>query len=356
MFHARNIARATDYQSKFVVKAQVQTSNRSKAFFKENGFQGGIHICESPEEVRDVAEMMCGKTLVAPSQKNDLYYSTGDQGFRTRCVYVMEKLEISKKFYVQLSLDQQESCPVIKYANLGSGIPFSKILLHHPHLIKTVKIDYLNNVSMEQLMDVAVDLGIEQQKSQLTFILKHLYDFFIESDCETLELNPLVMTRDQQIYVNSAKAKFDPNSMYRQQQLVMLRDISQMQVIERQAQQKQIRYVYMGDHSIGVMSNSAGLAMATLDVLDQLGAKAANFMDLGGQIYHEKIMHALILMESDRHIGAILINIYCGQASALSFAYVIEAAYKGSYVTKPVIIKVKGRGTDEAIEILNRVK
>lgn len=238
MFHARNIARANDYQTKFVVKAQVQTSNRSKGKFIENGFNSGIHICESPEEVRHVAEMMAGKTLVTPSQKNDLLYSTDGQGFICRCVYVLEMLETIKKFYIKIYLDRDACCPVIEYVNLGSGININKILKDHPKLIRKVHIDYLNNVRMEQLMEVAVNLGIEQQKSQLTFILKHLYDFFIECDTEVLELNPLVMTKDQQLFVNSAKVKFDPNSLYRQQQILMLRDRSQMTFSERKAMQK----------------------------------------------------------------------------------------------------------------------
>jgi succinyl-CoA synthetase beta subunit len=238
MYHARNIARARDYKSKFVVKAQVQTSNRSKGKFIENGFYSGIHICESPEEVRHVAEMMVGKTLVTPSQKNDLLYSTHSQGFICRCVYVLEMLETVKKFYFKIYLDRNACCPVIEYVSLGSGIQISKIQKDHPELIKKVYIDFLKGVSMEQLMEVGVELGIEEQKSELALILKHLYDFFVECDTEVLELNPLVLTKDKQLFVNSAKVKFDPNSLYRQQQILILRDRSQMTISERKAMQK----------------------------------------------------------------------------------------------------------------------
>ena len=108
----------------------------------------------------------------------------------------MEMLNTTKKFSVKISLDRTESCPVIQYIDLGSGIPKSKVYNEQAHLIKEIKIDYLKNIRMDQLMQVAVDLGIEQQKSQLTFILKHLYDLFIDKDLEILEINPLVMTVD----------------------------------------------------------------------------------------------------------------------------------------------------------------
>lgn len=160
MYHARNIARATDYKSKFVVKAQVQTSNRSRGYFLENDFMGGIHICETPEEVRDVAEQMCGKTLVTPSVINDTYYGTGTQGFLCRCVYVMEVVEQQHSYFIQISLDRNTNSPVIKYSTVG-GMSYQKIMSEYPDKMKSIHVDFLTNLRMDSLLNVAVDLGIE---------------------------------------------------------------------------------------------------------------------------------------------------------------------------------------------------
>jgi len=128
-----------------------------------------------------------------------------------RCVYVLEKLDVLSKFYISIKLDRDAGVPVIYYSKMG-GMSHSKIMQEYPDEMKSIEIDYLRNLRMGELLNVATDLGIEAQKSSLTFIMKHLYDFFVERDCETVELNPLVITRDQELFVNCAKIKFDKNS------------------------------------------------------------------------------------------------------------------------------------------------
>jgi succinyl-CoA synthetase beta subunit len=159
--------------------------------------------------------MMVGKTLFTPSQKNDLLYSTNDQGFICRCVYVLEMLETIRKFYFKIYLDRNECCPVIEYADLCTGIRLYKLQTDHPELIKKVYVDFLKGVQPEQLMQMVTDLGMEEKKEELAGIIQKMYDFFIESDTEVLEIHPLVLTKDKELFLNSAKVKFDPNSLYR---------------------------------------------------------------------------------------------------------------------------------------------
>ena len=128
--------------------------------FLENGFKGGIHICKTPEEVRDVADMMCGQTLVTPFQKNDIFFETGEQGFLSRCVYVMEKLDTLNKFFIAIRLDREKDCPVISYSKLG-GMSYQKIMTEYPEEMMEIHVDFIRNLRMGELLNVASDLGID---------------------------------------------------------------------------------------------------------------------------------------------------------------------------------------------------
>ena len=178
--------------------------------------------------------------------------------------------------------------------------------------------------------------------------MKHLYDMFIERDVNFLEVNPLVLTADERLCATHAKVRIDHDAYYRQQELVMARDISQMHFKERISRENGLRYINLEGGSIGIIANGAGLAMASMDLLTLYGAKPANFMDLGGQAYHEKVTAALILMQKDEEVDAIFINTYSGIVPADKISVVIREAVLKGWVTKPIVCRLKGSFADGA--------
>uniref|UniRef100_A0A7S3CMP5 ATP-citrate synthase/succinyl-CoA ligase C-terminal domain-containing protein n=1 Tax=Strombidium rassoulzadegani TaxID=1082188 RepID=A0A7S3CMP5_9SPIT len=204
-------------------------------------------------------------------------------------------------------------------------------------------------------MDVAQDLGVHHQKSLMTFIVKHMYDLFIERDVEVMEINPITLTSNNELFVNHAKIKIDRDSLYRQQELVMRKDLSQMNYIERISELAQLSLIKFEQGNIGIISNSAGYCMATCDVIASMGGRPANFLDLQGSAYHEKISASLILMDSDKTVDSIFINMYCGQLPADKMAVVVKEAYAKSYCTKPITVRLKGTNSEEALSIIQSI-
>jgi succinyl-CoA synthetase beta subunit len=158
---------------------------------------------------------------------------------------------------------------------------------------------------------VADELGISDKKSEMVFLLKHLYDCFIQRDAEIIEINPLVYTRDQKIVAAGTKVIIDDNALFRQAELKSEQDRTQVNYKERIAQSYELQYVYT-DGNIGVLANGAGLAMATMDIIKLKGGEPANFLDVGGTASHEQIMEAVKLLENDERIGSIIFNIFGG--------------------------------------------
>jgi succinyl-CoA synthetase beta subunit len=176
---------------------------------------------------------------------------------------------------------------------------------------RRIYVDVQQGLSVIQLQQVADELGISDKKSEMVFLLKHLYDCFIQRDAEIIEINPLVYTRDQKIVAAGTKVIIDDNALFRQAELKSEQDRTQVNYKERIAQSYELQYVYT-DGSIGVLANGAGLAMATMDIIKLKGGEPANFLDVGGTASHEQIMEAVKLLENDERIGSIIFNIFGG--------------------------------------------
>ena len=189
-----------DYRRRYIVRAQVQTRGRHHGVFKENGFKGGVHVVDTPEEVQEVAKNMCGKIMVCPE--------TGDQGFLCRTVYITEELDMLKELYVGISHDRSKGCPVIVYGS-WSEMPYEEQALGDHELsgnrnrdpksmshFRKIYVDVSKDLNVQDLSEVASQLGISDKKSEIIFLLKHLYDCFIQRDAEIIELDPLVYTSD----------------------------------------------------------------------------------------------------------------------------------------------------------------
>jgi succinyl-CoA synthetase beta subunit len=176
---------------------------------------------------------------------------------------------------------------------------------------RRIYVDVQQGLSVIQLQQVADELGISDKKSEMVFLLKHLYDCFIQRDAEIIEINPLVYTRDQKIVAAGTKVIIDDNALFRQAELKSEQDRTQVNYKERIAQSYELQYVYT-DGNIGVLANGAGLAMATMDIIKLKGGEPANFLDVGGTASHEQIMEAVKLLENDERIGSIIFNIFGG--------------------------------------------
>ena len=171
-------------QMEFVVKAQVLGGGRGLGYFKENGYKGGVHIVKTPKEVEDVANHMCGKTLVTKQ--------SGETGFPCNCVYIVEKLAIDKEFYLSLTLDRKAGKPVFVYSQAG-GMNIEDVAHSNPEKIFKIHIDVNTGPDIEDLLQAAKNLDLEDYKSQVVFLFKHMYDCFMEKDCDLIEINPLAL-------------------------------------------------------------------------------------------------------------------------------------------------------------------
>ena len=298
---------------------------------------------------------MIGNKLVTKGDINGFYSYTGEQGFLCRNVYIMEELKISSQFFVQIVLSRNKGCPEIIYSKHG-GLNYETILKNFPDDIHSIYVDYSKGLEMSQLLMAASHLEIEQQKSQLTFILKHLYDLFIERDLDRVEINPFVLTADHDLCVATAQMKINHDSVYRQQEMELAQDFSQMHYKERIALNSRLNYIHLEDGNIGLISNGAGMCMATMDLITLHGGAPANFCDLGGQAHHEKITASLVQLEKDNDVKIIYINVFCGQLSADKMALVIREANDKHYVSKPIVIRIRGQGSDEAKQILSELE
>lgn len=215
---------------------------------------------------------MCGKSLVTKQ--------SGDHGFPCRQVYIVEKLQIDKEFYLSITLDRKEGKPVIIYSSEG-GMSVEDVAHNNPEKIHKIHIDMKKGLNIEDLTTAARNLGIEDKKNQLVFLINHLYDCFIEKDCDMIEINPLVVTKQGKVLAADSKITIDDNAVFRQGEIKKDEDTSQQNEKEQIAHEFDLNYIYIGGN-IGCLVNGAGLAMATMDIIKLYGGNPANFLDVGG--------------------------------------------------------------------------
>lgn len=226
--------------------------------------------------MQDVAKKMCGKILVCPE--------SGKQGFLCRCVYIIEELDIQKELYVCVTHDRSKGCPVIIYSDLGGNQLKDA---QEQDKFHRIYIDIQKGLNVNMLAMVANELGIAEKKSEMIFLLKHLYDCYIQRDAEIIEINPLVYTKSGKIVAVDTKIIIDDNSLFRQAELKAEEDLTQVNYKERIAHSYDLQYIYLHGGNIGILANGAGLAMASMDVIRLYGGEPANFLDIGGGASHE---------------------------------------------------------------------
>jgi succinyl-CoA synthetase beta subunit len=318
-----------------VVKAQVHAGGRGKA--------GGVVVAKSSAEARAAAERILGMTLVTPQ--------TGEKGKLVRKVYVEAGCQIAREFYLSLLVDRANRCISIVASQEG-GMEIETVAHESPEKITTVRIDPKVGIQNFQGTQVGLALGIEAAHlKEFTHVLKGLYEVFVEYDLALIEINPLVLTKDGSFVLLDAKCTVDDNALFRHPELKACMDYDELDAKDLRASKHNLSYVAL-EGNIGCMVNGAGLAMATMDIIQAYGGVPANFLDVGGGASKETVTEAFKILLSDANVKGILVNIFGGIMRCDVIANgVVEAARELS-VKVPLVVRLQGTNVELGREIL----
>ena len=325
--------------SKWVVKAQVHSGARGKA--------GGIIVCNSPLEVAQAADKLLGKKLVTNQ--------TGPEGKITNRVYIEEATEIKKELYLGLVFDRSsESIMVV--ASTEGGMSVEEISKNKPETIIRSKIEVAVGMQKFQAREIAFGLGIEAKLiARAADTIIGCYRAFSELDATMVEVNPMVISNQDQILALDCKMSFDNNALFRRNQVSELRDKTQENSNEVYASDRGLNYVNL-EGNIGNIINGAGLAMASMDMIKLAGGEPANFLDIGGGATPEKIVKAFKLISMDKKVKVILINIFAGINRCDWVAEGIVQALQKIDIKVPLVIRLAGTNVDKGNQILKESK
>ncbi len=327
---------------KIVVKAQIHAGGRGKGTFT-NGFKGGVHLCDTPEQAHDLAGKMLGQTLVT--------HQTGPDGKLVGKVLIVEAVDISRELYFAILLDRATSTPVL-IASTEGGMDIEAVAEHTPEKIMREFVDPLLGLQAYQTRKVAQALGLKgAQANQACKLISALYKLFLARDCSQIEVNPLVLTPEGQILALDAKFNFDDNALYRQPEIVAMRDKSEEDPREVAASEFNLNYIGL-DGNIACLVNGAGLAMATMDIIQYCGGKPANFLDVGGGASKEQVSSAFRIILSDPNVHGILVNIFGGIMDCNVIANGIVAAARETGLNIPLVVRLEGNNVDAGKQTL----
>lgn len=329
----------------YVVKAQIHAGGRGKGKYKELGpdAKGGVRLSKSIDDVRANAEEMLGNTLVT--------IQTGDEGKQVNRLYVTDGVDIEKEFYLSMLVDRASGRVAIVVSTEG-GMDIEEVAHSTPEKIKTITIDPAQGFMPHHGRTIAFALGLKGDlNKQAQKLGKKLYDAFMAMDCEMVEINPLVVTEDQQLIVLDTKMSFDSNALMRHPDIAALRDETEEDPAEVEASKSDLAYIKL-DGNIGCMVNGAGLAMATMDIIKLNGAFPANFLDVGGGATKEKVTAAFKIILADPAVEGILVNIFGGIMKCDIIAEGIVAAAKEVDLSVPLVVRLEGTNVEKGKEIL----
>ncbi|ASK89212.1 ADP-forming succinate--CoA ligase subunit beta [Sphingorhabdus sp. SMR4y] len=329
----------------YVVKAQIHAGGRGKGKYKELGpdAKGGVRLSKSIDDVRTNAEEMLGNTLVT--------IQTGDEGKQVNRLYVTDGVDIEKEFYLSILVDRA-SGRVAMVVSTEGGMDIEDVAHNTPEKIKTITIDPAQGFMPHHGRTLAFALGLEGDlNKQAQKLGKKLYEAFLAMDCEMVEINPLVVTEDEQLIVLDTKMSFDGNALMRHPDIAALRDETEEDPAEVEASKSDLAYIKL-DGNIGCMVNGAGLAMATMDIIKLNGAFPANFLDVGGGATKEKVTSAFKIILADPAVEGILVNIFGGIMKCDIIAEGIVAAAKEVDLSVPLVVRLEGTNVEKGKEIL----
>ena len=308
--------------SLWVVKAQIHAGGRGKV--------GGVRVCKSLDEVKAAANALLGSVLVTKQ--------TGAAGKEVGKVYIEEGLDIASEFYLSLLVDRESECVSFVMSPAG-GMDIEEVAAKQPEKIATFPIRDINTCDTAKM---AAFLGLDGDVvTQFDGLVRQLYQMFMNSDAAMLELNPLVLTGAGNLVALDAKFVADDNALYRQEAIVAMRDLSEEDPREIEAAQFGLNYIQL-DGNIGCMVNGAGLAMATMDMIHMKGEEPANFLDVGGGVTVPAVTEAFKLLFSDKHVKAVLVNIFGGIVRCDIIAQGLLEAIKTHPMNVPVVMRLVG--------------
>lgn len=326
----------------YVIKAQIHAGGRGKG--------GGVKIARSPEEAADVASKMIGMTLVTPQ--------TGPAGKVVRKVLVARDVYYKgesdiREFYMSVLLDRKRSAYVIMYSTEG-GMDIEEVADKMPQAIFTEPIDAIGCLHDFQIRTIAFNLGLKGKAyKEMTLFIRGLWDAFVASDALLVEINPLLKTSDDRILAVDCKVTLDDNSLFRHPELAAMRDLNEEDPTEVEATNNNLNYVKL-DGDVGCMVNGAGLAMATMDLIQLSGGKPANFLDVGGGANPKTVEAGFRIILKDPNVKAILVNIFGGIVRCDRVATGIIEAYKTiGDISVPVIVRLQGTNATEAKRLID---
>ena len=334
---AREIAPA-----QIVVKAQIHSGGRGKGTFA-NGFKGGVHVCRTPEEAREIARKMLGQTLVT--------HQTGPAGRVVNKVLVAEAAQIAREVYFAILLDRATAAPLI-VASTEGGVEIESVAAKSPEKIIRESIDPLAGLQPFQTRKLAKQLQFESsQLKAASKLFDGLYRTFIGLDCSMVEVNPLVVTPKGEVLALDAKFNFDDNALFRHPEVAAMRDIAEEDPREVEASKHGLNYIGL-DGNIACLVNGAGLAMATMDIIKFYGGNPANFLDVGGGATEEQVTEAFKILIMDKKVQAILVNIFGGIMKCDVIAQGIINAAKTVHLSVPLVVRLEGTNVEKGKRLL----
>ncbi len=321
----------------FVLKAQIHAGGRGKA--------GGVKLVKNLDELKKEAQEMFGKVLVT--------HQTGPEGKKVKTLYIEEASKILKEFYLSCLVDR-ESSKITFISSTEGGTDIEKVAKDTPEKIITTKVELNGEINDDNILKIIKPFNLNNEQTQEgKKLIKALYKILIEKDASLIEINPLILTKDEKLLCLDAKMNFDDNAMFRRPEILELRDFSEEDPTEVEASKNGLAYIKLNG-SIGCMVNGAGLAMATMDIIKLYGEEPANFLDVGGGASKEQVSAAFKLILSDKNVKGILINIFGGIMRCDVLAQGVINAAKEINLNIPLVVRLAGTNFKEGKVVLDQ--
>ena len=321
---------------KYVLKAQIHAGGRGKA--------GGVKILDNIDDLAKASKEMLGKVLIT--------HQTGPNGKEVKRLYVEESSSIKKEFYLSCLVDRASSKIAFISSDQG-GMDIEEVAKSNPEKILTTKVDFLPEIKDEDCKKIVKIFDLDEKTTlQGVKLIKSIYKMFISTDANLVEINPLILTQNEDLLCLDAKMNFDDNSIFRHPEILELRDLNEEEPTEIEASKHDLAYIKL-DGSIGCMVNGAGLAMATMDIIKLYGEEPANFLDVGGGASKEKVSAAFKIILSDKNVKGILINIFGGIMRCDVLAQGVVDAAKEIKINVPLVVRLAGTNFQEGKKILD---
>ncbi len=321
---------------RYVLKAQIHAGGRGKA--------GGIKIVNSIDELKAASEKLLGTKLITPQ--------TGSGGKEVKRIYVEESSDILKEFYLSCVVDRETSKIAFISSDQG-GMDIEEVAKNNPEKITTTRLEFQKEITDIDCEKIVKIFKLDSEANyQAIKLVKSIYKLFIENDASLIEINPLILTKENKILCLDAKINFDDNALFRNPEILNLRDFNEEEEKEIEASKYDLAYIKLNG-SIGCMVNGAGLAMATMDIIKLNGKEPANFLDVGGGASKEKVTAAFKLILADKNVKGILINIFGGIMRCDVLAQGVVEAAKQVNLSVPLVVRLAGTNFKEGKKILD---